>query len=71
MSNNLIDTNILGNKATSMKTRSNVAKILDNLHIFRNLGNQVINMKIASNMSNNLCRSNMAKILDNLLIFRN
>ena len=28
MSNNAIDTNILGNKVTSMKTRSNMAKIL-------------------------------------------
>ena len=37
-----------------MKTTSNMAKILDNLHIFRNLGNQVISMKIMSNMSNNI-----------------
>ena len=36
MSNNVIDTNILGNKITSMKTRSNMAKILKNQHIFRN-----------------------------------
>ena len=36
MSNNLIDTNILGNDVTSMKTMSNMAKILNNLHIFRN-----------------------------------
>ena len=36
MSNNVIDTNILGNKVTSMKTRSNMAKILKNLHIFKN-----------------------------------
>ena len=28
MSNNLIDINILGNKVTSMKSRSNIAKIL-------------------------------------------
>ena len=28
MSNNVIDTNILGNKVTSIKTRSNMAKIL-------------------------------------------
>ena len=64
--------------------RSNMAKILYKLHIFRNLGNQVISMKITSNMSNNLIdtnifgnevtsmktRSNMAKILNNLHIFR-
>ena len=36
MSNNLIDTNILGNWVTSMKTRSNMAKIVYNLHIFSN-----------------------------------
>ena len=36
MSNNVIDTNVLGNKVTSMKTRSNMAKILKNLHIFKN-----------------------------------
>ena len=46
MSNNAIDTNILGNKVTSMKTRSNMAKILKNLHIFRSfkkLGHQYEN----------------------------
>ena len=62
-----------------------MAKILNNLHIFRNLGNEVISMKITSNMSNNLIdinilgnkvtsmktKSNIAKILDNLHIFRN
>ena len=36
ISNILIDTNILGDLVISMKTLSNVAKILDNLHIFRN-----------------------------------
>ena len=36
MSNNLIDTNIFGNEVTSMETMSNMAKILNNLHIFRN-----------------------------------
>ena len=36
MSNSVIDTNILGNKVTGMKTKSNMAKILDNLHISRN-----------------------------------
>ena len=59
MSNNLIDTNILGNWVTSMKTRSNMAKIVYNLHIFRNLRNQVIGMKIASNMSNYLIDINI------------
>ena len=51
-----------------MKTRSNMAKIFDNPTYYQKFfGNQVISMKIASNMSNNLYRSNMAKILDNLL----
>ena len=36
MSNYLTDINILGNEVTSMKTRSNMAKIINNLHIFRN-----------------------------------
>ena len=86
MSNYLIDVNILGNKVTSMKTRSNMAKIVNKLHIFRNCRkSQVISMKITSNMSNNLIdtnvlgnwvtsmttRSNMAKIVNNLHIFRN
>ena len=36
MSNNVIDTNILGNKVTSIKTKSNMVKIVNNLHISRN-----------------------------------
>ena len=63
-----------------------MAKIVNNLHIFRNCRkSQVISMKITSDMSNNLIdtnilgnwvtsiktRSNMAKILDNLHIFSN
>ena len=36
MSNYLIDVNILGNKVMSMEIRSNMTKIVNNLHIFRN-----------------------------------
>ena len=36
-----------------------MAKILDNLHISEILGNQVISMKITSNMSNNLIDINI------------
>ena len=49
ISNILIDTNILGDLVISMKTLSNVAKILTTC-IFREiLGNQVISMNIMSN----------------------
>ena len=49
MSNNLININILGNTVTSMKTRSNMAKIPDNLHIFRNF-------RKSSHQYENLCQ---------------
>ena len=42
-----------------MKTRSNMAKILDNLHFSEIVGNQLISIKIASNMSNNITNINI------------
>ena len=42
-----------------MKTRSNMAKILHNLHFSEIVGNQVISMKIMSNMSNNIIDINI------------
>ena len=58
MSNILIDTNILGNKVTSIKTRSNIAKNLDNLHFSEILGNQVISRNM-SKMSKYLMHKNI------------
>ena len=45
-----------------MKTKSNIAKILDNLHFSEILGNQLISMKIISNKSNNIIDINIFEI---------